>query len=74
MELGLSSQLTRRSKNVLNPDEKKGRSLKPTCPVESPIKNFSWSKMLAKVCQVDVTQCPHCKGEMAIIAAMIDRS
>ena len=30
--------------------------------------------MLAKVFQVDVTKCQHCKGEMSIVAAIIKRS
>ena len=30
--------------------------------------------MLAKVFQIDVTQCQHCKGDMAILAAIIKRS
>ena len=30
--------------------------------------------MLAKVFQVDVTQCQQCKGEMSIVAAIIKRS
>ena len=30
--------------------------------------------MLAKVFQVDVTQCQHCQGEMSIVAAIIKRT
>ena len=30
--------------------------------------------MLAKVLQIDVTQCHHCKGDMAILAAIINHS
>ena len=30
--------------------------------------------MLAKVFQVDLTQCQHCKGEMSIVASIIKRS
>ncbi len=30
--------------------------------------------MLAKVFQIDVTQCQHCKGDMAIIAAITNHS
>jgi hypothetical protein len=30
--------------------------------------------MLAKVFQIDVTQCQHCKGDMAILAAITNRS
>ena len=30
--------------------------------------------MLAKVFEIDVTQCQHCKGEMSIVAAIIKRS
>ena len=63
-----------RSKIVLKPEEKKGRPVKSDCTDQSPIKNSSWSKMLAKVFQVDVTQCQHCKGEMSIVAAIIKPS
>ena len=63
-----------RSKIVLKPDEKKGRPVKSDCTDQSPIKNSSWSKMLAKVFEIDVTQCQHCKGEMSIVAAIIKRS
>ena len=30
--------------------------------------------MLAKVFKIDVTKCQHCKGDMAIVAAIINRS
>ena len=30
--------------------------------------------MLAKVFEIDVTQCQHCKGEMSIVAAIIKPS
>jgi len=30
--------------------------------------------MLAKVFQIDVTQCHHCKGDMAILAAITNHS
>ena len=30
--------------------------------------------MLAKVFQIDVTQCQHCKGDMATLSAIINRS
>ena len=34
----------------------------------------SWSKMLAKVFKIDVTQCYHCKGAMAILATITNPS
>ena len=30
--------------------------------------------MLAKVFKIDVTKCEHCNGDMAVMAALIDRS
>ena len=63
-----------RKKVVLKPEEKKGRSPKSSCTEDIPLKNSSWSKMLAKVFRIDVTKCQHCKGDMAIIAAITNRS
>jgi hypothetical protein len=63
-----------RKKVVLNPDEKKGKSPKSSCMEDIPLKNSSWSKMLAKVFKIDVTKCQHCKGDMAILAAITNRS
>ena len=34
--------------------------------------NPSWSKMLAKVFKIDVTQCIHCTGTLRPIAAIKD--
>jgi hypothetical protein len=63
-----------RKKAVLKPEVKKGRSPKNTCTEDIPLKNSSWSKMLAKVFRIDVTKCQHCKGDMAILAAITNRS
>ena len=62
-------------KNItLKPDIKKGFAFKENCTDDNPIKNYSWSKMLAKVFKIDVTKCEHCNGDMAVMAALIDRS
>ena len=55
-------------------EKKKGRPINSGCTDESPIKYLSWGKMLAKVFEIDVTKCQHCKGEMSIVAAIIKRS
>lgn len=36
-------------------------------------KRYSWSKLLARVFQIDVTVCPECSGKMKIIAAITER-
>jgi hypothetical protein len=63
-----------RKRVVLKPEVKKGRSPKSTCTEDIPLKNSSWSKMLAKVFRIDVTKCQHCQGDMAILAAITNRS
>ena len=35
--------------------------------------NSKWSKLLARVFQIDVSKCPKCKGEMKIIASIMNR-
>jgi hypothetical protein len=60
-----------RNKIVRKPEERKGRPVKVDCTDESPLKNSSWGKMLAKVFEIDVTKCQHWKGEMSIVAAII---
>jgi len=65
---------TCRSRIVLKPEAKKGKLVKSGYTDESPLKNSCWGKMLAKVFEIDVTQCQHCKGEMSIVAAIIKRS
>jgi hypothetical protein len=37
------------------------------------IKNYSWSKMLAKVFKIDVTKCEGCGGEMQAMGSVQDR-
>ncbi len=34
----------------------------------------AWSKMLAKVFKINVTHCQHCKGDLATLAAITNRS
>ena len=61
-------------KNItIKPDIKKGFDFKPEDAGDNPIKNYSWSKMLAKVFKIDVTKCERCNGDMAVMAALIDR-
>ena len=36
-------------------------------------RNYSWSKMLAKVFKIDVTECEKCGGEMTKIGSILDR-
>ena len=61
-------------KNItLKADIKKGFDFKHEDASDNPIKNYSWSKMLAKVFKIDVTKCERCNGDMAVMAALIDR-
>ena len=63
-----------RKRAVLKPEVKKGRPRKTVCDEDIPLRNSSWSKMLAKVFRIDVTKCQHCQGDMAILAAITNRS
>ena len=38
----------------------------------TPVYRLSWSRLLARVFRVDVTQCPACGGTMKIIAALAE--
>ena len=38
----------------------------------APVYRLSWSRLLARVFRVDVTQCPACGGKMKIIAALTE--
>ena len=33
-------------------------------------RRMTWSQRLARVFQIDITKCPHCSGEMKIIACI----
>ncbi len=35
--------------------------------------NRTWSKMLARVFEIDVTKCPSCSGHMALVCAVTER-
>ena len=64
-----------RRKIVLKPEIKNGfqfRDDKDTGSERPRPKNPSWSKMLAKVFKIDVTQCIHCTGTLRPIAAIKD--
>ena len=65
-----------RRKIVLKPEIKKGfqfRDEQDTSSDKPRPQNPSWSKMLAKVFKIDVTQCIHCTGTLRPIAALKDR-
>ena len=65
-----------RSKTVLRPEIKKGfqfRDDKESVSEKPRQKNHAWSKMLAKVFKIDVTQCSHCNGNLRPIAAIKER-
>jgi hypothetical protein len=53
-----------REKVVLKPEVKKGRSPKNACTEDIPLKKSSWSKILAKFFEFDVTQYQQCKGDI----------
>ena len=57
----------------LKPDIKKGFDFKDKDLDAKAIKNYSLSKMLANVLKIDVTKCERCNGDMAVMAALIDR-
>ena len=65
-----------RSKIVLRPEIKKGFQFRegkdPGSEKPSP-HNRSWSKMLAKVFKIDVTQRSHCPGKLRPVAAIKER-
>jgi hypothetical protein len=70
-----SSNSPMRRKIVLKPEIKKGfqfRDDKDTGSERPRPPNPSWSKMLAKVFKIDVTQCIHCTGTLRPIAAIKD--
>ena len=59
---------------TLHPEVKKGfqfRDDDDDSNVQS-FRNFTWSKMLAKVFKIDVTKCDDCGGAMKKISAMTD--
>ena len=65
-----------RSKIVLRPEIKKGlqfRDDKESVSDKPRQKNHAWSKSLAKVFKIDVTQCSHCTGKLSAIAAIKER-
>ena len=74
MERGICAKLTLPQKSSSKARREKRKITKNSCTEDIPLKNSSWSKMLAKVFQIDVTQCHHCKGDMAILAAIINHS
>jgi hypothetical protein len=34
---------------------------------------LGWAKLLKRVFNLDLTQCPHCGGELRIVAAILQR-
>lgn len=61
-----------RQEITLRPQKKKGFQFDDSEPDAKP-RNYSWSKMLAKVFKIDVTECEKCGGEMTKIGSILDR-
>ena len=63
-----------------NPSVKKGFQFEDdaapgpdaSAPPKRKFKNYTWSKMLAKVFKFEVTVCPDCGGTLQKIAAVLD--
>ena len=65
-----------RKQITLKPELKKGFQFKKANEDKEaapPLKNSSWSKMLAQVFKIDVSRCDHCGGDMAAISAITER-
>ena len=65
-----------RAQVMLNPGkpDKTNQKEKP-CQLhkkQSRARKMTWSQRLARVFQIDITTCPHCSGEMKIIACVKD--
>jgi hypothetical protein len=61
-----------RKEIILNPSAKKGFQF-TDAEDEKPIKNYRWSKMLAKVFKIDVIKCDTCGGEMRAMGSVMNR-
>jgi hypothetical protein len=68
-----------RKKIILRPEIKKGFQFKEEAVIDDPNKpkqlNHAWSRLLARVFKIDVTNCchPQCEGKLSAIAAIQDR-
>ena len=59
---------------TLHPEVKKGFQFREDDDDSDaqPLRNYSWSKLLAKVFKIDVTTCDACGGPMKKISAITD--
>ena len=73
MERGFRSELSRPQKHHPQAPHQKGFDFKDQDLDANAIKNYSWSKVLAKAFKIDVTKCERCNGDMTVMAALIDR-
>ena len=71
-----------RKKIILNPENKKSKIFDSKSKNDThddhadsrnPVKNSSWSKLLAKIFAIDVSSCPHCQSPMEIVCAVMSR-
>ena len=57
---------------TLKPQVKKAFQFKNDTE-ENTLKNYSWSKMLARAFKIDVTQCEQCGGNMRAVSSIMER-
>ena len=62
-----------RQEIILKPKVKKGFQFKEEEEKDKPVRNYSWSKMLAKVFKIDVTKCQGCGGDLAKVSAIMSQ-
>jgi len=57
------------------PEQATGKSeltaTKPGCAHSRPAR-ISWARLLKRVFQIDIEHCPHCGGQLKIIAAILE--
>ena len=73
MEWRFRSELSGPQKHHPQAPHQKGFDFKDQDLDANAIKNYSWSKVLAKAFKIDVTKCERCNGDMTVMAALIDR-
>jgi hypothetical protein len=72
--MGFATANKHRTKVMLNPGEqgkaKQKDSDNKNSNEQASGRRMTWSQRLARVFQIDITACPHCSGEMKIIACI----
>ena len=60
------------------PDSKKNKShasnASDAVPHSSASVRINWARLLKRVFEIDIEHCPHCGGNMKIIAAILERA